>query len=203
MTLGCDELSGYHETQDEKQKQNTANTMKQTIKQVRKQRNKDEHTVLENCTSKLKYTLRAKQISRIALQNWRMRSNKQLGLDGLISKNLLQNWNVTTNTLENCTSKLKYTFKQAIRFRWVDLKESVSKLKRAKHVLENCTPKLKYTLRAKKSLRVVLHNWITLSYKPLCLDWLISKNAIENWSVPEKCTWELYFKIEVHVQTSN
>jgi hypothetical protein len=69
VTLGCDELSGYHETQDEKQKQNTANTMKQTIKQVRKQRNKDEHTVLENCTSKLKYTLRAQQISKIALQN--------------------------------------------------------------------------------------------------------------------------------------
>ena len=69
MTLGCDELSGYHETQDEKQKQNKANTLKQTMKQVRKQRNKDEHTVLENCTSKLKYTLPAKQISRIALQN--------------------------------------------------------------------------------------------------------------------------------------
>ena len=151
----------------------------------------------------LKYTLSAKNILRVVLQNWITLSYKPLCLDWLISKNALQNWSVPKNVLENCTSKLKYTFKQTIRFRWVDLTESVSKLKRAKHVLENCTSKLKYTLRAKKSLRVVLRNWITVSYKPLCLDWLISKNAIENWSVPEKCTWELYFKIEVHVQTSN
>jgi glutaredoxin-related protein len=103
------------------------------------------------------------------------------------------------NTLENCTSKMKYTFKQTIRFRWVDLKESVSKLKRGKKkmysriVLQNwstlCVPN--------KIFRVVLQNWITLSYKLLCLDSLISKNAFQNLGVPknvlENCTSKLKY----------
>ena len=110
--------------------------------------------VQENCTSKLKYSLRAEsyfkfevhflavlyfkieahfarqRFLRIVLQNRNTFPNKQLGLHRLISENLL-NSNVEA-VLESSTSKVKCVFKQATRFRWVDLKEFASNSNRPK-----------------------------------------------------------------------
>ena len=107
---------------------------------------------------KLKYTLRAKNILRVVLENRITLSYKPLCLDWLISKNLFQNWSVPQNVLENCTSKLKYSFKQTIRFRWVDLKESVSNLKRDSYTTRLPTWKITVTFtHLKHNLEKHLH----------------------------------------------
>ena len=103
---------------------------------------------------------------KIVIQNWSTLWNKQLGLDGLISKNLFQNWSPLKNVLEDCTSNLKYTL-------------------RAKN-LEGCTSKLNYAI-----IQTIMSRLVDL------------KESVSKLKRAKKCTWELYFKTEVHFQTNN